>query len=472
MPSSANDDAGPRRRALEHQGGPAQRRGDLEVAEVLARALESVEGAERDPLTHGLHAYPARMHYAIARSVLSAWSEPRTRVLDPFCGSGTVLVEARRLGLRACGVDLNPLALRIAEVKQAVTSEEERDELAELGAHVVGASLDRVDRRERVRAPLSTAERQWYEPHVLLELAGLHAEIGALPAGLSRRALEVLFSAIVVKFSRQRAETSERAVQKRIGKKVVTGFFARKLEELLRRWAELAAVASPEGPTPRLVEGDARRLSEVLGRWRFDLVLGSPPYGGTYDYAEHHARRYAWLGLSPRALQQGELGARRNFSSWGAEPVAQGSRGPEPRGEEPVAHGSRGRGAMVQGAGGREVVARWEREVEDVLRSIAGVLSPRGRVVLLVGDAEVGGRRIAADRQLEVLADRAGLEVVASASQRRPDWEGGAPRREHLVALDARATPGSSELRARDPGVALDARTLPGAAPRARRPRS
>jgi SAM-dependent methyltransferase len=414
---------GPRRRALEHQGGPVQRRGDLEVAEVLARALEAVEGVERDPLTHGLHAYPARMHYAIARSVLESWAEPRTRVLDPFCGSGTVLVEARRLGLRACGVDLNPLALRIAEVKCAVTSEAQRDELAELGARVVGASLDRVDRRERVRAPLPAAERQWYEPHVLLELGGLHAEIMALPAGLPRRALEVLLSAIVVKFSRQRAETTERAVQKRIGKKVVTGFFARKLEELLRRWAELAAVAPEGGPTPRLCEGDARRLGELLGRWRFDLVLGSPPYGGTYDYAEHHARRYAWLGLSPRALQQGELGARRNYAA----------------------------------SQGHEAVARWEREVEALLRSIAGMLSPRGRVVLLVGDAEVGGRRIAADRQLEVLGDRAGLEVVASASQRRPDWEGGAPRREHLVALDprtpARAPTGAHRSVAEEPSA-------------------
>lgn len=409
----AHPSAGPSRRPLRYQGGPAQRRGDLEVAEVLAAALESVDQAEQDPLTHGLHAYPARMHHAIARSILEAWTEPRTRVLDPFCGSGTVLVEARRLGLRSCGVDLNPLALRIAEVKCAVTSEAQRDELAELGARVVGASLDRVDRRERVRAPLPPAERQWYEPHVLLELAGLHAEIGALPAGLARRALEVLFSAIVVKFSRQRAETSERSVPKRIGKKVVTGFFARKLEELLRRWAELAAAAPSDGPTPVLFEGDARRLSEAVGRWRFDLVLGSPPYGGTYDYAEHHARRHAWLGLSPRALRQGEIGARRNLS--GGRDGARGS------------HDG-------------EAVARWEREVEDLLRSIAGVLSPRGRVVLLVGDAEVGGRRIAADRQLEVLADRVGLDVVASASQRRPDWKGGGHRREHLVAMMPRAT--------------------------------
>ncbi len=404
MPTS-NPAAGadPRRRALEHQGGPAQCRGDLEVAQVLARALESVDQAERDPLTHGVHAYPARMHHAIARSVLQAWAEPRTRVLDPFCGSGTVLVEARRLGVRACGVDLNPLALRIAEVKCARTSEAQRQRVAAQAMHVVEASLDRVDRRERVRAPLSAPERQWYQPHVLLELAGLHAELGALPPGFERRALEVVFSSIVVKFSRQRAETSERLVDKRIGKKVVTSFFARKVEELLRRWDELAAQAPPDGSTAGLFEGDARQLAEIVGRWRFDLVLSSPPYGGTYDYVEHHARRYPWLNLSLDAMRKAELGARRNLSQ------------------------------------GRDAVQRWEQEVHSVLRSICGVLSPRGRVVLLVGDAEVGGRRIAADRQLEVLAGRAGLEVVASASQRRPDWEGGAPRREHLVALDRRS---------------------------------
>lgn len=71
-----------------------------------------------------------------------------------------------------------------------------------------------------------------------------------------------------------------------------------------------------------------------------------------------------------------------------------------------------------------------------MLSSIASVLSPRGRVVLLVGDAEVGGRRISAAQQLDALAERAGLRVIASASQRRPDFRGGAPRREHLIVLE------------------------------------
>src|SRR5690606_30502428 len=111
-----------------------------------------------------------------------------------------------------------------------------------------------------------------------------HAEIEALPDGFERRALQIVLSSIIVKFSRQRAETTERAVDKRIGKKVVTGFFARKAEELGQRLAALADQAPPDGPEPRLLLGDARSLREVVGRWRFDLVLSSPPYGGTYDY--------------------------------------------------------------------------------------------------------------------------------------------------------------------------------------------
>jgi len=391
------------RRALEHQGGPVELRGDPEVAAVLGRAFEATRDATRDPLTHGLHAYPARTHHAIARTVLEAWAEPRMRVLDPFCGSGTVLVEARRLDLRGCGVDLNPLGLEIAEIACARLSEAQRRNFEEMAARVVEASFQRVSERVRVRAPLPAEERRWYQPHVLHELAGLHAEIEALPQGPDRRALLVVFSSIVVKFSKQRSETAEREIDKRIGKKVVTGFFARKAEELSRRWEAYAEQVPKDSPRPKLCEGDALRLRQVLGNWQFDLVLSSPPYGGTYDYADHHARRWPWLGLSGQGLQKGELGARRRLSQGNDK--------------------------------GHEAVRRWEQEVQSMLRSISDVLAPRARVVLLVGDAQVGGTRVVADQQLEKLAGRAGLVLEAVASQGRLDWKGGVPRREHLVAL-------------------------------------
>lgn len=395
-----------RRRALKHQGGPTQGRGSEEVAQVLTAALAAVETSPRDPLTHGLHSYPARMHYSIARAVLEAWAQPRSRVLDPFCGSGTVLVEARRLGVQASGIDLNPLGLRIAEVATRWRSDAALRRYRETVAQLTDASLQRVSERKTVRAPLRAEERRWYQPHVLLELAGLHAEIQSLPRGIDRRALQLVFSSIVMKFSRQRAETTEREVEKRIGKKVPTGFFRRKAEELADRWREFASVAPREAPGPRLYEGDARAADKVTRRSRFDLLLSSPPYGGTYDYASHHARRLAWFNIETQGLHRDEIGARRRLSN--------------PRDPDAAA-------------------TRWDREVVAALKAMRSVLAEGGRIVLLVGDGEIGRRRIPADRQLEELSSQCGLRVDAVASQPRPDWRGGPARYEHLVALSAGA---------------------------------
>jgi hypothetical protein len=59
----------------------------------------------------------------------------------------------------------------------------------------------------------------------------------------------------------------------------------------------------------------------------------------------------------------------------------------------------------------------------------------RARVLLLVGDADIGGGRVDAAEQLARVGARVGLSLVASASQPRTDFRGGSERREHLVLL-------------------------------------
>lgn len=389
-----------RRRPLTSVGGPTQRGGQDKAAKVLVRALASVDGVEPDVLTHGFHSYPARMHYMVARSLLSAWGEPGLRVLDPFCGSGTVLIEARRAGLAAVGVDLNPVACRVATVKVDRRGKGGIDRFEARAKAVVAASLQRVADRVATRAPLSAEERQWYPPHVLRELAGLHAEILAVEDQADREALRVVMSAIAVKFSRQRADTSDAKVEVRVGKGTPTKFFGRKAEELAERWRALGDELAAKSPRATVLEGDVRELSEVVGRrGPFGLVITSPPYGGTYDYVEHHARRYPWLGVSAKAMRHRELGARR--------------------------HLEKGRGAKT----------RWDEEVTGMLRAIAAALDKGGRIVMLVGDGQVAGSRVEAVPQLQQLASSAGLQVAAWASQARPDFAGGPPRAEHLVLL-------------------------------------
>jgi hypothetical protein len=81
------------------------------------RIVPSLNSADR--FTHLIHPYPAKMLVHIPFFFLSndLLSEPDDIVLDPFCGSGTVLLEAQLARRRAYGADTNPLARLIARVK-------------------------------------------------------------------------------------------------------------------------------------------------------------------------------------------------------------------------------------------------------------------------------------------------------------------------------------------------------------------
>jgi hypothetical protein len=237
---------------------------------------------------------------------------------------------------------------------------------------------------------------------VLKELAGLWTEIGRTAPPEDREALTLVFSALLVKFSRQRADTSEVAVDKRLRKGLVSEFFLRKARELAERWGALAerarhAEGRPEPGPPRVLAGDARAVDTLVGKRRFDLILSSPPYGGTYDYVQHQARRYPWLGIDPARFEAHEIGARRR--------VAEQEDGLE----------------------------TWDRDLAEVLVALRAVATRRARLILLMGDAKSRGRILPADEQLRELAPACGWTFVASASESRVDWHGGDPRREHLV---------------------------------------
>ncbi|MFI5308780.1 MAG: DNA methyltransferase [Polyangiales bacterium] len=393
------------RRSLSSQGGPISLRGDEERAAVLAAAWGAAgEGA--DDLTHGFHTYPARMPPGLARALIAAFSRPGDRVLDPFCGSGTVLVEAMLAGRHATGVDASPLALRIAEAHCALRTAAQRAAFERSLQHVTEASLGRVRERVKARAPLSARQRAHYGPHVLLELAGLLEELRRVQPESDRRALEVVFSSLLVKFSNKLADTSEAPAEKRIRKGLVSEFFLRKGQELSRRWEALAAAAPADARAPSLVCGDSRALPRLLSAKRFELVLSSPPYGGTYDYHSHHDLRYAWLGLDASAAERAEIGARRRLSAGGS--TAAGAR-------------------------------RWDAELDASLRAMAAVCAEGAWVVLVLGDAEVAGTPVDALLQLERLAPAAGLTVIASAAEPRRDYRGGPQRSEHIVLLRNRS---------------------------------
>ena len=75
-------------------------------------------GADTKEYTHCFHVYPAMMIPQVAREILKRYKNENMKVLfDPYCGTGTSLVEGSLAGLKCIGLDLNPLARLISKVK-------------------------------------------------------------------------------------------------------------------------------------------------------------------------------------------------------------------------------------------------------------------------------------------------------------------------------------------------------------------
>jgi SAM-dependent methyltransferase len=406
--------ASKRRRALSHAGGEVELAGgDRESRRVLERALD-VDAREQATLAHvhGFHSYPARLHPDTAARLVEALSRPAASVLDPFCGSGTVLVEARRLGRRAFGVDANPLAVELAWLKTRGLTPDEAEALKAAAREVGEHAEARRTARSGPSVRYGKADRELYDVHVLLELDGLRDGIRRLGSGPRlvelRRLLLLVLSSLLTKVSLRPGDTVSRTQPKRLRAGFTIGLFVRKSDELASRMLDYSRLLAAAAPAANVRLGDARKL--VLRSASVDLVLSSPPYPGIYDYLEHHQTRLRWLGFDARKLDQSEIGSRRELGKLSFE----------------------------------QAVARWQREFSACLAEVARVLGARGLCALVVADSVLAGRPLYADQFLARIAPLSALEVVAIGSQQRPHFHAptarafqARPRREHIVLMRA-----------------------------------
>ncbi|MEZ4298470.1 MAG: DNA methyltransferase [Polyangiaceae bacterium] len=405
------------RRSLTNVGGEVTVRGDREAGALLAEALDVapsvVDEAEAQAHVHGFHPYPARMHPRTARRLVEAFSRPLAAVLDPFCGSGTVLVETRLAGRFAAGVDANPLAVRLARLKATTTTDADRAALTDWARKIAATADTRREARAGASRLFPHADVALFAPHVLLELDGLRVGLEGFKPRTpeetwAREALWLVRSAILTKVSRRTSETSDTRAPRRLFAGYVAKLFAKKADDLAARLAEIAPQLKG-APGLWVEEGDARVL-EGVDDGAVDLTVTSPPYAGIYDYVAHHEARLRWLGMDDRPFRRREIGARERFSD--ADPDE-----------------------------GREA---WDDELGAVLRSLRRATKPGGHAVLLLADSVVGGSPIFADDAVYDLSHPCGFEPVAVASQERTHFHAKTsrafadrPRCEHALLLRA-----------------------------------
>ncbi len=249
--------------------------------------------------THGYHRYPAKFIPQLVARLLADFSSEGDLVVDPFMGSGTALVEAKLHRRPSIGVDINPVAYLVTKAKVTPI------EPSRLEAAVT--LLERSVRKKEQPSLFALRERQieeavlqrltyWFPTPVLSDLWRLHEAIEALPEEDLRDFFRCAFSHILKTCSwwSNRSVKPLRNLNKRIPPPIPTFFQQvrrmmtgnQEFWQLLRKGNALDVPAQP-------FLADARQLPVADGS--VQLVVTSPPYVTSYEYADLHQLTVLWF---------------------------------------------------------------------------------------------------------------------------------------------------------------------------------
>ncbi|MBA3736800.1 MAG: class I SAM-dependent methyltransferase [Actinobacteria bacterium] len=281
---------------------------DIDLA--LSWSERELPERQRTKHVHRLHPYLGKFIPQLVEILLSRYFRPGQRVLDPFAGSGTTLVQALESGLDATGVDVAAFNCLLMGVKTRsynpfVLEQELRAAHARIG--------------ETTSARPSAYLRRWYAPQAARELLGFrgiaadyeHADV--LRVVLARAARSARRTThFDLEFPQEpQLEPYWCYKHRRECRPVETSaqFLRRYTLDTLARLKEFARVRS-RGREASVIHADVRE-ERLPGR--FDGVLTSPPYPGLIDYHEQHRYAYELLGLDDR--RELEVGAAAAGSS-------------------------------------------------------------------------------------------------------------------------------------------------------------
>lgn len=266
--------------------------------------------------THCYHVYPAMMIPQVARRLIRLYGRPEGLLLDPFCGSGTSLVEARLAGMNAVGVDLNPFAVLLARAK---TTDYDIQTVASEAKHLRNVVEELIKSDFAAPIPRFFNIDYWFKPEVQSELALLRYAITRFVSPALQDFFLVAFAATVRDCSNTRRGEYKLyripAVQLGQHNPQVLPTFWERVGRNLRGLSEFLADCKPN-TSVQVFEGDTR-LGLPLSDESVDIILTSPPYGDsqtTVAYGQFSRLVLQWLGYDDeiaKSVDKKALGGQR-----------------------------------------------------------------------------------------------------------------------------------------------------------------
>ena len=262
---------------------------------------------------NSIHPYPAKFIPEIPQKLIELYSpQDSTVILDPFCGSGTTLIEAINMGFDAVGVDVNPLACLISRVK---TTPLHRD-FCNVASQIIENARVCVAKKEIQVPPIPRLDH-WFNPNVQKALAILRQEINSVEISPLKEALQVALSSIIVKVSNQESDTRYAAIENNHSVEEVFQAFnlatGRMYQKMTPFWNTLDKSLGKNFGKATVLNRDILSLKAEELPFKIGLVVTSPPYPNAYEYWLYHKYRMYWLDMEPKVVLEHEIGARPHY---------------------------------------------------------------------------------------------------------------------------------------------------------------
>ena len=277
--------------------------GNRKTQATWQRVLENgyaTQARRKDPkyVTHGLHAFKGKFYPQLVKSLLNCSGVPvGGSIFDPYCGSGTTLLEGMLNGFAAYGCDFNPLAAKLAHAKTAVlTVPKDVVDLPIRALKDLVLSQGSVFSEALDQFPHNTHEEllRWFPLPVLYMLNWLLAQVRLFDTQTLVDFFEMIVSSLIREVSHQ--DPSDLRLRKRkspLADAPVLELFHERLDQQHQRLQKYWSVAGRQPGqliAPTILQGDSRTPAATdslgLGASSVDCVITSPPYATALPYID------------------------------------------------------------------------------------------------------------------------------------------------------------------------------------------
>lgn len=246
--------------------------------------------------THCIHKFPSKFIPQVPRWAILKYTKPGENILDPFCGSGTTLVEARLLNRNSYGLDIDPLGRLITKVKCTPLNipklEKEKNQI-----------LEKIKLMNKTfELPTIPNIQHWFTEQATRDLSIIKHFVFEIDNENIRDFFKVCFSSIIRKSSNADDQSQKTYVSRKVIKKPANAKLL--FEKTVNRYIDamkLYVENCSKKVISKIIEYDAKdiKVSQISKKNKtpIDLAITSPPYITAVDYMLVMKLEYYWLDL-------------------------------------------------------------------------------------------------------------------------------------------------------------------------------